>query len=69
MEPQVREGVCGTPILLAGKHKDDQSLLRFGCVAGFMLWTDIAGYNVAGNVYSYCQTTDELIEDGWEIGG
>jgi len=64
-EPQVREGVCGTPVLLAGKYKEDQSLLRDGCVAGF--WTDIVGYDVAGRLYSYCQTTDELIEDGWEI--
>jgi hypothetical protein len=66
-EPQVREGVCGTPVFLAGKHKEDQSLLRDGCVAGFMIWTDIVGYDVAGKLYSYCRTTDELIEEGWEI--
>ena len=66
-ESQVREGVCGTPVFLAGKHKEDQSLLRDGCVAGFMIWKDIVGYDVAGRLYSYCQTTDELIEDGWEI--
>jgi len=66
-EPQVREGVCGTPVLLAGKHKEDLSILKDGCVVGFMIWTDIVGYDTAGRLYSYCQTTDELIEEGWEI--
>jgi hypothetical protein len=68
-EPQIREGVCGTPILLSGKHKGDQSFLPQGHVAGFMLWNDIIGYDVAGKLYCYCQTTDELIEDGWEVCG
>ena len=66
-EPHVREGICGTPVLLAGKHKEDLSILKDGCVVGFMIRTDIVGYDTAGRLYSYCQTTDELIEEGWEI--
>ena len=39
-----------------------------GMVVGFMLWNDIVGmYNTDGQVYSFCQPVDPLIEDGWMI--
>lgn len=68
---QIREGVCGTPLLVAGKFKSDESLLKEGLVAGFMLYTDVAGFDVAGfdvagKLYTYAQTVDELIEEGWQ---
>jgi hypothetical protein len=65
-QPQIREGVCGTPLLVAGKFESDESLLKEGLVVGFMLYTDVAGYDIAENLYTYAQTVDELIEDGWQ---
>jgi hypothetical protein len=66
-EPKIREGVCGTPIVVQGKSNWDESLLSHGLVCGFMLWNDVRGYANDGRLYSYCQTTDPLIDEGWEI--
>jgi hypothetical protein len=66
-EPKIREGVCGTPILVQGKPKQDESFFSDGLVCGFMLWNDVRGYANDGRLYSYCQTVDPLIDDGWEI--
>ena len=66
-EPQLRLGMCGTPLVLSGEFLADESYLRHGHVAGFMLWTDIKGYDVAGRVYAYCQVCDPLIDEGWEV--
>jgi hypothetical protein len=40
-EPKIREGVCGTPIVLQGRSKRDESFLMDGQVCGFMLWNDV----------------------------
>jgi hypothetical protein len=66
-EPRIREGVCGTPIVVQGKSKQDESFLPHGLICGFMLWNDVEGYVNEGRLYSYCQTVDALIDDGWEI--
>ena len=66
-EPKIREGVCGTPIVVQGKSKRDESFLSQGLVCGFMLWNDVKGYANDGRLYSYCQTVDPLIDAGWEV--
>jgi hypothetical protein len=66
-EPKIREGVCGTPIVLQGRSRRDESFLVEGQVCGFMLWNDVKGYANDGRLFSYCQTVDPLIEEGWEI--
>jgi len=66
-EPRLRLGMCGTPLLLSGEYLEDESYLRHGHVAGFMLWTDIEGYDVTGKLYANCQVCDPLIDEGWEI--
>ena len=68
-EPAIREGVCGTPLILGGKNRREMATrLGDGMVAGFMLWNDIVGmYNTDGQVYSFCQPVDPLIEDGWMV--
>ena len=66
-EPKLRLGMCGTPLVLSGEYLEDESCLRHGHIAGFMLWTDIKGYDVAGKLYAYCQVCDPLINEGWEV--
>jgi|SRR5579859_625040 len=44
-EPQIRDGVCGTPIIHQGVTITDQSALERGEVVGFMHYTDIVGCN------------------------
>lgn len=66
-EPKIREGVYCTPLVVQGKSKRDESFLSQGLVCGFMLWNDVRGYANDGRHYSYCQTVDALIDDGWEI--
>jgi len=66
-EPQLRLGMCGTPLVLLGEYLEDESYLRHGHVAGFMLWTDIKGYDVTGKLYAYCQVCDPLIDEGWGL--
>jgi hypothetical protein len=66
-EPKIREGTCGTPVVVQGKSKQDESSLSNGLVCGFMLWNDVTGYSNDGRLYCYCQTVDPLIEDGWEV--
>lgn len=63
-EPMIREGVCGTPIVVQGQ---DGSFLSHGLVCGFMLRNDVTRYANDGRLYSYCQPVDPLIDDGWEI--
>jgi hypothetical protein len=65
--PIMREGVCGTPIIYAGKTpKGEPDVLGKGLVGGFMLDTDPTSPE-ANMLYVYCQTTDELIDDGWSL--
>ena len=68
-EPAIREGVCGTPLILGGKNRREMATrLGDSMVVGFMLWNDIVGmYNTDDRVYSFCQPVDPLIEDGWMI--
>ena len=66
-EPKIREGVCGTPVVLQGRSKRDESFLIDGQVCGFMLWNDVKGYANDGRLYCYCQPVDPLIEEGWEV--
>ena len=66
-EPQLRLGMCGTPLVLSGEYLEDESYLRHGHIAGFMLWTDIKGYDVTAKLYAYCQVCDPLINEGWEV--
>lgn len=43
-------------------------VLKDGMVAGFMLWNDIEPrYGADRQLYSFCQTTDPLIEAGWVV--
>jgi hypothetical protein len=62
-----RLGMCGTPLVLSGEYLEDESYLRHGHIAGFMLWTDIKGYDDAGKLYAHCQACDPLINEGWEV--
>ena len=68
-QPQIRQGVCGTPLIVGGANKRKMThVLGDGIVAGFMLWNDIEGrYNLDRQIYSFCQTTDPLIESGWSV--
>ena len=68
-DPRIREGVCGTPLIVGGKSKREMTrVLGDGMVAGFMLWNDIEGrYNLDRQIYSFCQTADPLIESGWSV--
>ena len=68
-EPRIREGVCGTPLIVAGKKKREMArVLGDGMVPGFMLRNDIEGrYNLDRQIYSFCQTADCLIESGWSV--
>jgi hypothetical protein len=66
-EPKLRLGMCGMPLVLSGEYLGDESYLRHGHIAGFMLWTDIRGYDIAGKLYAYCQICDPLINEGWEV--
>jgi len=68
--PVIREGVCGTPIIFAGKlPQGEDNIISKGMVGGFMFYTDnvIQTSPEAGMLYAYCQTTNELIDDGWRI--
>jgi hypothetical protein len=68
-EPQTRDGVCGTPLVVAGRLKGEMArVLNDGMVAGFMLWNDIEGrYNMDRQIYCFCQVTDPLIDAGWFV--
>lgn len=66
-EPQLRLGMCGSPLIPSGEYLEDESYLRHEHIAGFMSWTDITGYDVAGKLYAYCQVCDPLINEGWEV--
>jgi hypothetical protein len=68
-EPIVREGVCGTPLVIAGNSSREQSKsLSDGIVVGFMLCTDVQGlYNTDKHIYSFAQLADPLIEGGWTL--
>jgi hypothetical protein len=68
--PMIREGVCGTPIIHAGrKIGEEVEYVAQGVVGGFMLYCDnvIPTSPKAKMLYRFCQTTDELLDDGWEI--
>ena len=70
--PMIREGVCGTPLVWAGRRKRNQereSKLDEGVIGGFMLYTDVVIPNVLrpNMLYCYCQTVDDLISKGWKI--
>ena len=56
-------------MILGGKNRKEMTTcLGNGVVAGFMLWSDIMGmYNTDGQVYSFCQSVDPFIEDGWMV--
>jgi hypothetical protein len=60
--PQIREGMCGAPLLRIEKNGEDSS--ADGEVCGFFLWADLKGYN-GPVLHSYCQSVDPLIEAGW----
>jgi len=68
-EPQIREGMCGTPLIVAGKNKREMAeVIKDGKVAGFMLWNDIQGrYGLDRQIYSFCQPVDPLISEGWSV--
>ena len=68
-EPAVREWLCGTPLILGGKNRLQMTTrLGDGLIVGFMSWNDIAGmYNTDGQIFSFCQPVDPLIEDEWMI--
>jgi hypothetical protein len=66
-EPKIRDGVCGTPILLQGRTLVDQSDLHRGEVVGFMHYTNVVGCDNGSRLFSYCQPVDPLITDGWDI--
>ena len=66
-EHKIREGVCGTPIVVQGRSRRDESYLNNGQVCGFMLWNDVKGYANDGRLYCYCQIVDPLIDEGWEV--
>jgi hypothetical protein len=66
-DPKIRGGTCGTPVVVQGKSKQDESLLSSGLVCGFMSWNDVTGYSNDGRLFCYCQTVDPLIEEGWEV--
>jgi hypothetical protein len=66
--PIVRRGVCGTPLILAGRDFIDETLLSNGLVGGFMCYTDCLTLGENRQIlYCFCQTVDELIDDGWEV--
>ena len=46
-EAAIREGICGTPLILGGKNRREMATrLGAGIEVGFMLWNDIVGmYN------------------------
>jgi hypothetical protein len=70
--PIVRDGVCGTPLIYAGKTpRQEKEAVEKGWVGGFMCYTNnvIPTASAARMLYCYCQTADELIEAGWEISG
>jgi hypothetical protein len=62
--PQIRTGMCGTPIIRVESLLDTDA--EPGDVCGFFLWTDIKGYH-GSMLYAYCQPTDPLIDDGWTL--
>jgi len=68
-EPQIRDGVCGTPLVVAGRNKREMArVLTDGMVAGFMLWNDIEGrYGLDRQIYCFCQVVDPLIDAGWFV--
>jgi hypothetical protein len=66
-DPKIREGTCGTPVVVQGKPEQDESLLSSGLVCGFMSRNDVTGYSNDGRLFCYCQTVDPLIEEGWEV--
>jgi hypothetical protein len=47
-EPRIREGVCGTPLIVGGKNKREMTrVVGDGMVTGVMIWNDIEGrYNL-----------------------
>lgn len=70
-EPMMREGVGGTPLVLAGRNQGEmQTSLRDGVIADFMSCSDVVGrYNSDGQIYCFCQPADPLIESGWAVAG
>lgn len=61
---QIREGVCGTPLIRVG-NKRRKLKYDDGGVVGFWLWADIKGYGAS--LLAFAQTADPLIEDGWVV--
>jgi hypothetical protein len=64
--PQIRPGMCGTPLLRVENVHNSSSSIDDGEICGFFLWTDVKGYN-GSMLYAYCQPTDPLLEEGWSI--
>jgi hypothetical protein len=60
--PYICEGTCGTLLV---RVIQEGKATQTGDVFGFMLWNDVKGYS--SNLYCFCQTADELLDDGLEI--
>jgi hypothetical protein len=72
--PIVRDVVCGTPLIYAGKtlRQEKEAVEKgLGGGGGFLCYTNnvIPTASKTRMLYCYCQTADELIEVGWEIMG
>jgi hypothetical protein len=73
--PHIREGVCGSALLRIGSQWQKRGgmklstevVLERGEVTGFMHWTDLRPNTSDAGLWMYCETTDPLIEAGWEV--
>jgi hypothetical protein len=68
--PMVREAVCGTPLIYIGRdERGDEGILARGIVGGFMLYCAnvIRTSPKERMLYCFCQTTDELLNEGWNV--
>jgi hypothetical protein len=63
--PQVRDGMCGAPLVLLGSDSGDSQ--DIGGIGGFLCYSDIKGY--ATSLLCYAEPPDLLIANGWSLRG
>ena len=66
----IREGVCGSALIRSKRSsaRGTVSSLGLGEIAGFMHYADLnLKISDGGQLHCYCDSVDELIQDGWSV--
>lgn len=68
-QPKIREGVCGSALVRSTTRLGAKlsSVVDKGEIAGFMHFSNLVRDTRPSNILCYCDSVDELIDDGWSV--